>query len=74
MSKVVLNLTAGYGSVVVDGVDLSNVVRSVSLDHDAGGIPCIQLTLMSADLVIEAAEANVEFRLTKIPAQPKETA
>jgi len=50
--RVEVNLTAGGGSIVVDGVDLSRFVRDVRIDCPLGEIPSVKLTIPA--IVLEA--------------------
>lgn len=55
--RVEINLSAGGGSVVVDGVDLSRFVRDVEIDCILGELPVVNLTIPA--IVLEAyAEAE----------------
>lgn len=58
-SKVEITVDAcGRGSVIVDGRDLSNNVRSVRLEAGVNDLTVVHLTLIGADVTI-AAEALV---------------
>lgn len=48
MSRVWIDLnTKGLGSVIIDGIDVSNLVGDVRVDAPAGDRPTVHLTLAS---------------------------
>jgi hypothetical protein len=61
--RVEINLSVGYGSVVVDGIDLSRFIKDLSVYCAPGELPTVNITIPAIvlEMYAEAREVIGEF-------------
>jgi hypothetical protein len=71
-ARIALNLDRlGLGTIIVNGIDLSAIVRSTRLYSRAGQITAVDLEIPAALLTVEA-EAALKIYLVKDQPAPEE--
>ena len=60
MREIEIRLNAvGFGKVFLDGVDITNGIKSIDIHHEAGHVPQVTLTYISKAVCIQCEKANI---------------
>lgn len=58
--KIEIKTDGIKGHIIIDGIDMSNVVRGYTLVHRAGEVPTLSVELLATDLVMDG-ESIVDY-------------